>query len=175
MGGGGTIAVSGMHPFRKLKVWREAHELALRTYRVTAAMSNAEYPGLRAEICRAARSIPSNISEGSGWDGGPQFAHYLETALSSARELDYLILLAHDLGAISTSDHTRLEARIDQVCAMTVSLRRKVRATLPPCARPSKARSRPSPVFRHSSPVPRPLPIEPVHRDFDSLPHPRFS
>lgn len=126
-----------MHPFRKLKVWRKAHELALRSYRVTRGMSNAEYPGLRGQICRAAQSIPNNISEGSGWDSGPQFAHHLEIALSSARELDYLMLLAHDLGAISTAEHTRLAARIDLVSAMTVNLRKRVRSVRSPGARPS--------------------------------------
>ncbi len=117
-----------MHPFRKLTVWQKAHELALRTYRATAGISGAQYPGLPAQIRRAAFSIPANISEGAGRDTAPQFAHHLEIAIGSARELDYFILLARDLGAISPIEHARLAARIDQVCAMAVSLRKKVRS-----------------------------------------------
>ena len=152
---GVRIASSRMHPFRKLKVWREAHELTLRAYRVTKGLSYADYPGLRDQICRAAQSVPSNISEGSGWDSGPQFAHYLEIALSSARELDYLVLLAHDLGGISQSEHTRLAARIELVCAMAVNLRKKVLVKRPPSSRHSKSRPHPSPVTRPPSLVTR--------------------
>jgi four helix bundle protein len=148
-----AVAFCIMHPFRKLKVWREAHELTLRTYRVTKGLSHAEYPGLRGQICRAAQSVPSNISEGSGWESGTQFAHYLEIALSSARELDYLILLAHDLGAISLSEHTRLVARIELVCAMAVNLRKKVLQKRPQRSGDSKTRSLPSPVSRPRSVV----------------------
>lgn len=117
-----------MHPFRKLRVWQKAHELALRTYRATTGMSGARYLGLAAQIRRAAFSIPANICEGAGRDTAPQLARHLEIAIGSARELDYFILLAKDLGAISSSDHARLAARVDQVCAMAVSLRKRVQS-----------------------------------------------
>ena len=143
----------GMHPFRKLKVWRKAHELALRTYRATKGITNTSYPGLRSQINRAAQSIPANICEGAGRDTAPQFARGLEVAIASARELDYHILLARDLGAISTGEHTRLSARIDQVCAMAVNLRKRVRNAPPPSVPRSKSRSLPSPVTRHPSPT----------------------
>jgi len=125
-----------MHPFRKLTVWQKAHELALRTYRATTGMSGSLYPGLAAQIRRAAFSIPANISEGAGRDTAPQFARHLEIAIGSARELDYFILLARDLGAISPAEHARLAARIDQVCAMAVSLRKRVRSPKKRAAKP---------------------------------------
>ena len=161
MRGAEPMASCSMHPFRKLKVWRKAHERALRSYRVTKGMSNQDYPGLRDQICRAAQSIPNNICEGAGRDTDPQFAHYLEIALSSARELDYLMLLAHDLGAIPLVEHARLEARIDQVCAMTVNLRKRIKSAAsrrPLPARQSKKGPLPSPVARPPSQI-RPSPV----------------
>jgi len=143
-----------MHPFRKLNVWRKAHELALRIYRATSGMSGSTYPGLPAQIRRAAQSIPSNIREGAGRDTSRQFAYHLEIAIGSARELDYLILLAHDLGAIPPSEYQRLAARVDQVCAMAVSLRKRIIGPKPrPETKPrhSNSRSLPSPVARHPS------------------------
>lgn len=115
-----------MHPFRRLKVWRKAHELALRSCRATAGLPNAAYPGLAAQIRRAAVSIPANIAEGAGRDTPRQFAHHLEIAIRSARELDYLLLLSRDLGPISPMEHARLAARAELVCAMLVALRKRV-------------------------------------------------
>ena len=89
-----------MHPFRKLAVWQKAHELALASYRVTESVSYRRFPGLADQLRRAAFSIPTNIAEGSGRDTPEQFAHFLEIAIGSAREVDYLLLLAADLEAI---------------------------------------------------------------------------
>ncbi len=108
-------------------MWRKAHELALVSYRVTESVSYRRYPGLADQLRRAVFSIPTNVAEGSGRDTAVQFAHFLEIAIASAREVDYLLLLAADLDAISRSDHAKLEARTDEVCRMLVSLRATIR------------------------------------------------
>jgi four helix bundle protein len=77
-------------------------------------------------MVRAAHSIPTNIAEGSGRASGRQFAQFLQIAIASARELDYFLQLAVDLGAISRSDHAKLEARTDEVTKMLVGLRKAV-------------------------------------------------
>lgn len=116
-----------MHPFRRLAVWRKAHELALASYRITELVPHGKFPGLADQLRRAACSIPTNIAEGSGRDSPEQFARFLEIAIASAREVDYLLMLATELGAIATSDHAKLEARTDEVCRMLVALRTTVR------------------------------------------------
>jgi len=75
---------------------------------------------------RASSSIAANIAEGSGQVTAAQFARYLTIALGSARELDYHLLLAHDLGVYSSSDYARLDARVDEVCRVLVVLRMRV-------------------------------------------------
>jgi four helix bundle protein len=117
-----------MHPFRRLSVWRKAHELTLRIYEATAGISERRFPGLTSQLRRSAASVPTNIVWGAGRDTAAQFAHDLEIALASARELDYLVLLAADLQAISPAEHVRLSARIDEVCRMLVALRKTVRS-----------------------------------------------
>ena len=71
-------------------------------------------------------SIAANIAEGSGQVTAAQFARYLTIALGSARELDYHLLLAHDLKLIASPDYARLDARVDEVCRMLVVFRMRV-------------------------------------------------
>ena len=114
-----------MHPYRKLSVWRKAHALTVLVYRATQRFDRDHGP-IAVQLRRAAHSIPSNIAEGSGRVANPQFAHHLQVSIASARELDYFLLLATDLGQISSKDHAILEARVDQVTAMLVALRQTV-------------------------------------------------
>jgi four helix bundle protein len=82
-------------------------------------------------MVRAAHGIPANIAEGSGRASGAQFAQFLQIAIGSARELDYLLQLACDLGVITGTDHATLEARTDEVTRMLVGLRKKVARPAP--------------------------------------------
>jgi four helix bundle protein len=118
-----------MQPFRRLDVWRKAHELTLRVYRITDRFSS-RHAALRLQLTRAAHSIPSNIAEGSGRSSGRQFSNSLQISIGSARELDYFLLLAADLELISRSEQATLEARTEQVTKMLVGLRRHVRQKL---------------------------------------------
>lgn len=115
-----------MHPFRKLNVWRRAHSLALAVHQISEGRPRVRYVSLINQMCRASASIPANIVEGSAQVTAPQFARYLTMAIASAKELEYHILLARDLGVVAAADYTRLEARIDQVCGMLVVLRKRV-------------------------------------------------
>ena len=90
-----------MKDFRKQKVWQKAHDLALEVYRVTEAFPKREVFGLTSQIRRAVVSIPANIAEGCGRDTDADFARFLQIAISPASELEYHLLLAHDLGFVS--------------------------------------------------------------------------
>jgi four helix bundle protein len=50
---------------KKLKVWQAAMELARVTYDTTSSLPSDEQYGLRAQMRRAAVSVPSNIAEGA--------------------------------------------------------------------------------------------------------------
>jgi four helix bundle protein len=115
-----------MYPFRKLAVWRRAHSLALQVHEVTELAYRGRYLSLIDQMRRAAMSIAANIAEGSGEVTNAQFARYLTIALGSARELDYHVLLARDLGLLAPSDCVRLDARVDQVSRMLLVFRNRV-------------------------------------------------
>ena len=116
-----------MYPFRKLSVWRRAHELSLQVHQTTEpAFRKRRYWSVIDQMRRASMSVAANIAEGSGQVTSAQFARYLTIALGSARELDYQVLLAHDLGVLTNSDFARLDARVDQVSRMLAVFRDRV-------------------------------------------------
>jgi four helix bundle protein len=86
-----------MKDFKRLDVWREAHELVLRSYRATATFPKTETFGLVSQIRRCAASVPANIAEGCGRTGNNELHRFLQIALGSVNELEYHFLLAHDL------------------------------------------------------------------------------
>ncbi|MFL5593100.1 MAG: four helix bundle protein, partial [Gemmatimonadaceae bacterium] len=49
-----------MSDFRKLDVWRKAHELALGVDRAASGIRAGRYAALRHQMLRAAISIPAN-------------------------------------------------------------------------------------------------------------------
>jgi four helix bundle protein len=97
-----------MQDYRKLKVWRKAHELALAVYEVTARFPRVEIYGLTSQMRRAASSVPSNIVEGCGRGTNAELMRFLYIALGSANEIEYQLLFARDLGFLPPEAHDRL-------------------------------------------------------------------
>ena len=115
-----------MRAFRDLKVWRKAHELTLAVYKMTSAFPKAELFGLTSQIRRASGSVGANIAEGCGRAGGPELGRFLQIALGSASELEYHLLLAHDLGLLNGSDYNRLDRDVTEIKRMLTSFIQKV-------------------------------------------------
>jgi four helix bundle protein len=116
-----------MRDYRSLKVWEKGHSLTLAAYRVTDGFPKAELYGLTSQIRRAAVSVPTNVAEGCGRGGETELARFLEIAAGSASELEYLMLLAHDLGYLGDADNEMLRCQIDEVKRMLGSLIRTLR------------------------------------------------
>jgi four helix bundle protein len=114
--------------FRKLKVWHKAHELVLAVYQTTASFPRDETYGLTTQIRRAASSIPSNIAEGCGRDGDAELARFCLIARGSASELEYQILLAHDLKLIPSGRYQELSQEITEIKRMLTVLVQKLTA-----------------------------------------------
>ncbi|MGA1361191.1 MAG: four helix bundle protein [Gemmatimonadaceae bacterium] len=116
-----------MYSFRRLNVWSRAHELTLRVYRLTEGPGFHGYLSLGSQLRRAVSAIPANIAEGAGHVSQAQFNRYLEIAIASSHEAQYHLLLARDLTAIDTTEYAQLEARLIEVQAKLVLLRRRIR------------------------------------------------
>lgn len=115
-----------MQDFRKLKVWRKAHELTLAVYRQTRGFPADEKYGLTSQLRRAALSIAANIAEGTGRDTRADFRRFLQIALGSANEVEYYLILSCDLEYLQTSDRDRLIDALVEVRKMLASLSRSL-------------------------------------------------
>ena len=116
-----------MQDYRKLKVWERAHQLTLAVYKTTKTFPKEEQYGLTGQIRRACSSIPANIAEGCGRSGNAELARFLSIALGSASELDYHLLLAHDLSFIDATDHSCLTNELTEVRRMLNTLIQKLK------------------------------------------------
>jgi four helix bundle protein len=123
-----------MRDFRELKVWEKGHRLTLDVYRTTAGFPREELYGLTAQLRRSSASVPANIAEGCGRSGDAELARFMLIAMGSASELEYHLLLAHDLSILNASDHKRLSEATKEVKRMLSKFINKLRET----ARPRK-------------------------------------
>ena len=84
-----------------------------------------EDKSLADQLKRAAQSVVLNIAEARGNDAGNARARF-STACGSAKEVRAALNLATDWGYIETRMATRLDERLDEVCAITWCLGRKL-------------------------------------------------
>jgi four helix bundle protein len=66
-------------------------------------------------------SVPTNIAEGCGRSSDADFARFLWIANGSAKELDYELLLARELGYLEPDTYVSLNASLDEVKRMLAS------------------------------------------------------
>lgn len=90
--------------FRNYKVWQDAVDYASKVYKVTSDMPWFEKKGLCDQLQRAVVSISSNIAEGAAKLSDAEFAHYLDTSLGSAFEVETQLLIANNLGYIKNAN-----------------------------------------------------------------------
>lgn len=90
-----------MRDFKKYDIWQLSHLLTLEVYKLTSLFPKEEMYGLTSQIRRATSSIPTNISEGCGRNSDKEFNQFLNIALGSANETEYLLILTKDLNYIS--------------------------------------------------------------------------
>jgi four helix bundle protein len=112
-----AVARSGMGDFKKLQVWRKAHELSLNVYRNTRRIRGADI-SLRSQIVKAAMSVPTNIVEGNGYKSPRDFIRFLGYSINSATELEYHLTVARDLDLLSKSDFRALVDQLIEVRKM---------------------------------------------------------
>jgi len=114
--------------FKDLKVWDKAHKLALKVYEITKDFPREEIYGLISQMRRATVSIPTNIAEGCGRNSDAELARFLEIAMGSASELEYLLLLSKELNFLSDKLYTTLKSETTEIKQMLATLIKKVRS-----------------------------------------------
>ena len=115
-----------MKNFRDLEVWTRAHQLTLDIYKLTGPFPREELFGLASQMRRCSASVAANIAEGCGKKGNGEFQRFLLIASGSASELEYHLLLAHDLGFVAGPDYQRLTIQLSRMRKMLAALIGKV-------------------------------------------------
>ncbi|MFN0011624.1 MAG: four helix bundle protein [Phycisphaerales bacterium] len=111
-----------MQNFRDLKAWQKAHQLTLDVYRATKAFPSDERFGLTSQIRRATSSIPLNLAESCGYATDKSRAHATQIAVASSCEVEYALLLSHDLGYIDQPTYEDFQGRVSEVRRMMLGL-----------------------------------------------------
>ena len=111
-----------MKDFKDLKVWTKSHALTLQIYRSTQDFPKQELFGLVSQMRRSASSIGANIAEGVGRKSDGELARFLHIARGSASELEYHLLLSHDLGFLPLKEFADLTKQADEIQRMLTSL-----------------------------------------------------
>ncbi len=107
-----------MQDFKRLLVWKKAHEMTLSVYRMTETFPSEERFGLTSQLRRSCASIPANIAEGCGRGGNKELSRFLQIALGSAKESEYHLLLAKDLKYITREVYNEADSKLDEVKRM---------------------------------------------------------
>ncbi|HEV2576242.1 MAG TPA: four helix bundle protein [Acidobacteriaceae bacterium] len=115
-----------MQEFRKLDVWKRAHELVLAVYRASQNLPKEEVFGITIQLRRAATAIPTRIAEGCSRQASSEFVADLRRSVAATNELDYLLLLARDLGYFQPETYDSLSAETVEVRKMIYGLLRRL-------------------------------------------------
>src|SRR5271156_6545044 len=116
-----------MQGFRNLRVWEKSHRLTLDVYAASKIFPRDEVFGLTSQMRRSSASIGMNIAEGCCRKGDAEMARFLQMAMGSASELEYQLLLAHDLNFLRDPGYESLVGQVVEVKKMLSSLMQKVK------------------------------------------------
>ena len=115
-----------MRDFKKYDIWQLSHELTLEVNKITSIFSKEELFGITSQLRRATSSIPTNISEGCGRNSDKEFNQFLNIALGSALETEYLFILSKDLNYLNQEQFQDLELKINNIKSKIYKLKQKL-------------------------------------------------
>ena len=84
--------------------------MAYQIYIATRNFPKEEIYGITSQIRRAALSVPTNIVEGFSRQGRNELRQFINIALGSLSETEYLLDFSFRLGYFDVENHKRLQA-----------------------------------------------------------------
>ena len=115
-----------MRDFKKYDIWKLSHQFTLTIYSISTSFPKDETYNLISQIRRSSLSIPTNIAEGCGRNSDKEFNQFLNIALGSATETEYLILLAKDLNYLNEVNYLLLDQQINTIKSKIYTLKNKL-------------------------------------------------
>ena len=116
-----------MSNYKNLIVWQKADELALQVYRLSDRFPKHELFGITSQLRRAVLSIPTNIVEGYNRKSKKELHRFIDIALGSLAETEYLIEFSQKLGYIS-GDVSHVEAMIEETGKLLWSFQKALKS-----------------------------------------------
>jgi four helix bundle protein len=95
--------------YKKLIVWQKSDELAYQIYLETKKFPKEEIYGITSQLRRAALSVPTNLVEGSGRQNKKEVKQFVNIALGSLGETEYLLEFSLKLGYFDLKTYEILE------------------------------------------------------------------
>jgi len=117
-----------MHNFKELKVWQKGRKFVKDIYILTRKFPKEELFVLTSQMRRAAISISSNISEGSGRGSDKDFARFIDIATGSAFELESQLYVACDLEYFSEDELNIYLDKIQEVQKMLFHFKKHLKS-----------------------------------------------
>ncbi len=98
-----------MTGYENLEVWQKSMVLVTNVYQLVKLLPKEETYALSDQIRRSAVSVPSNIAEGSSRNSKKEFIQFLYISLGSLCELETQLLIAKNVGYISSTEKMKSE------------------------------------------------------------------
>ena len=99
--------------YKKVVAWQRAHELTLAIYKLTRSFPDDERFGMTSQLRRSAYSVAANIVEGTGRETNKDYLRFLIISRASLKEVEYFLLLGHDLSYMNEVDYNRLASSVN--------------------------------------------------------------
>jgi len=112
--------------FKNLAVWNESLELVKSTYILSSVFPENEQGGIVKSLKKQVINIPVGISKAMQALDGKLRKQYLEQSLNAITEIETLLIIAHKLDFIESSDLENYTDKSDQVSTQIKGLIQKV-------------------------------------------------
>ena len=107
-----------MKGYKKLIVWQKANELAYQIYIKSKDFPRDELFGITSQLRRAALSIPTNIAEGMGRQNKRETKQFVNIALGSLAEIEYLMEFCTRLKYLNNDEYEYLDKQRSEIGSM---------------------------------------------------------
>lgn len=112
-----------IYSFEKLDIWKEASQLAVKTYKITALYPSEEKFGLISQTRRCSVSVSSNIAEDTARLTNKDKAHFMTIAYSSSLELLNQTIISKELDVISEDNYKNIRLDLESITNKMNTLR----------------------------------------------------